>query len=119
MTSATKNNKYFGYNRKFLYETFGKENPSIEERTEMFRKFWMDWEVNGEFSIPARYATESNFRGVLYDSRDSEDWVKECRRILNSMGLYDFEDYIFQGPKLRFKEKGNMALARIALAELL
>lgn len=77
------------FRKEFLLETFGREDPSVHERSKKFFAIWCEWRDH-ELDVYS---------------------VEEIQAGLKRIGIAEYEDYIFsQGRhKIRFKHKEDMA----------
>ena len=75
-----------------LQSVFGTSDITLEQRTEYYFGLWRQWWANGVF---------------LKSSIDKHT----ARRILNALGLNEFEDFQIRFRQVRFSDKTILAMA--------
>jgi len=91
------NDTCYGYSREFLLRHFGTETPTVSDRAQKFFAWWCDWKDNH------------------MDVTDQK--VPAVRKTLKDCGLVEWEDFILKHNGLRFRQREDLALFRMAFSK--
>lgn len=93
------------YPDELMLETFGKLNPSSEEKAQYFFTCWRAW----------------HSRRLILTGTKISDRVRtehEVRSRLQSLGFKNLFDFQVRGSQVRFRADSDLALAKLTLSDV-